>query len=152
MGEKIESVRKLELKTSVVKTEYPTKVRFDIAIIDEEGAPDFKMVDRNKYVNDIFWVLPVKTAIEIKYCQMGERLFDKINQAYVDIAKIIKYKVKAENKEIFKGFSLYFVQYLTDRDRKNIKDIQNYGNVPVPKNIHFYMITPDAVYNLRKYN
>ncbi len=140
-----------EFETSIVKTEYPSKMRFDIALIDDHEAPDFKSVVRSKYHNEIFWVLPVKTAIEIKYRQLGERLLDKINEAYADIDKIIKYMDETEKKEDIKGFSLYFVQYLTDADRKHLENIQDYGNDPVPENIGLYMITPDKVYNLRKY-
>lgn len=87
-----------------VKCEYPYNLRFDIAIIDGKLA--------NKIVLDrvnILWELPLKCAIEIKYCLMGYSPSKQFRKFKGDILKLQRYKKNHKLKD-FLGIALFFIQ------------------------------------------
>lgn len=95
---------------SLVQTEYPSEVRFDIAFIDKN-----RMIRNDeyskKYKNELFWIQPVNIAIEIKYAQLGDKIDDKVLQLKNDISKIENYRTQKNYTSLnFLGIALLFIQ------------------------------------------
>lgn len=137
------------IETSIVKTEYPSGNRFDIAVIDPDGQPDYPEVNTKKLKHEKFWVLPIRTAIEIKYCQLGDRLSDRLNQLYADVNKINNYRIKNNRVNKTNGICLLFVQ--ADKISQ-FERIHEYGKEKLPDNIEIYVIGPQKVYSLKNWN
>lgn len=99
------------IETVPVKSEYPNDWAFDIAIIDGESVENFDPVKARErgWLNDPFWNQPVRAAIEIKYCQLGESVRRKVASVGVGVAKLLEYRDKFPGRP-FLGIALAFVQ------------------------------------------
>ena len=98
------------VRTVPVKCEYLT---FDIAIIDPNSVEHF--TNRADYKsrgwkNDRFWYQPICAAVELKYCQLGERERRFSKKVEHDIKKLRAYRDK-NNLRQFLGISLVFLQW-----------------------------------------
>lgn len=101
-----------QITTNPVKCEYPISQIFDIAlIVDESRVRHFDSIEKEKknWKNDTFWDQPVKAAIEIKYFQIGDKLYRKRNEVEKDIKKLNSYVDKSREPQ-FLGISLLFIQ------------------------------------------
>jgi hypothetical protein len=81
----------------VLKSEYPTGVKFDLAIID----PDVDIADKN------IWEKQVQVAIEIKFSQYDST--DNSGDARDDYQKLERYHIiQLKESKNFIGISLLF--------------------------------------------
>lgn len=99
------------IRTVPVRCEYPGSHQFDIAIIDPETV---RAYDKARWQveglkNDAFWNQPILAAVELKYCQVGDRPALRNAQCIVDIEKLRRYREERAER-IFCGISLLFVQ------------------------------------------
>lgn len=101
------------IRTVPVRCEYPgsRSHQFDIAIIDPETvrAYDKAQWQVEGLMNDAFWNQPILAAVELKYCQVGDRPGLRKAQCAVDIEKLRRY-LEERGKRIFCGISLLFIQ------------------------------------------
>ena len=88
------------IETTLVKSEYPTKIRFDIAVIDDTQASD-------QYLP---WEQKVRLAIEIKYYQCGDRMRDRVQGFKRDLAKLSKHYNGEKGLVTQLGVALLFLQ------------------------------------------
>ncbi len=134
------------LETSIIKTEYPTITRFDIAIIDDSSnyyKDDVKKIRTdNELKNEAFWSLPVKIGIEIKYCQLGQKPSDIFNLLKRDLEKLSNYPKKTEK---FHGIGLLFVQSYSDKIQSEINDILDQQLPESKDRIEFWIISPGRI-------
>lgn len=134
------------ISTNIVKREYPTGSRFDIALIDHENPFHWEKYKKNHPAtkNDSFWRQPLCMAIEIKLFQLGQvNINGKIKKGLENeyekyIKKLIEY---SKHHDDFLGMSLCFVQpykikpdWLKDKLLSFIKT----------SNILGYIICPDS--------
>jgi hypothetical protein len=134
------------IETSIVKTEYPTTTRFDLAIIDDSSnyhKDDVKKIRTdNELKNEAFWSLPVKIGIEIKYCQLGQKPFDIFNLLKKDLEKLSRYP---KNGREFHGIGLLFFQSYSDKIQFEINDILNQEVPELKEGIEFWIIPPGGI-------
>lgn len=136
------------IETSIVKTEYPTTTRFDIAIIDDSSnyhKDDVKKIRTdNNLKNEAFWSLPVKIGIEIKYCQSGQKPSDIFNLLGRDLEKLSEYKY-AKNEKKFHGIGLLFVQSYSDKIQSEVKYILKQDLQQLKHGFEFWIISPGGI-------
>jgi len=85
------------IETNLVKCEYPSNTRFDIAVID-----DAHINNGVNPKNDKFWVQPVKVGIELKLWQYGMDI-----DIWKDIHKLNNYH--HPDKSPITGLALVFI-------------------------------------------
>lgn len=97
--------------TVPVKCEYPTSRGFDLAIIDPETLRPYDKAQwrAEGLNNDPFWDQPVLAAVELKYCQLGDRRDLRRASCNADIGKLKRY-LEHRGERPFLGISLLFVQ------------------------------------------
>lgn len=100
-----------EISTSIVKAEYPSIGRFDIALIDAERP----LRHAEGMTNDVFWTQPVRVGIEIKYWQAGESKRSRLDDLQDDLNKLALYNKHQSGS--FLGIALLFIQSHTDMVR-----------------------------------
>ncbi|UCE24796.1 MAG: hypothetical protein JSU74_01735 [Candidatus Zixiibacteriota bacterium] len=140
-----------QVKTSIVKTEYPSAVkglglpgRFDIAVLNDEKS--YRRVDINieGLANEIFWNLPVTIGLEIKLFRPGDKISYMFNRFRADIEKLESYSKKVESP--FFGRALLFVlSYM-----KCEEQIKNWisAHTLSYKRITGRIVTPDQIFTM----
>lgn len=98
--------------TIPVKCEYPSNMRFDIAIIDPTTVRTYDKLQwqEQNMKNDAFWDQPVMAAIELKYCQLGYKPRVVKQDCERDIRKLTGYLQRERGERPFCGISLLFIQ------------------------------------------
>ncbi len=99
------------VSTVPVKSEYPASSRFDVAIIDPEALRtyDEALWRAEGLKSDAFWNQPVLAAVELKYCQLGDRQELRRAGCDSDIDKLRRY-LEERGERPFLGISLLFIQ------------------------------------------
>lgn len=99
------------IRTIPVRCEYPSSTRFDISIIDPETvrAYDKARWQTEGLKNDAFWNQPVLAAVELKYCQIGDRPGLRKAECTVDTEKLRRY-LEERGERTFCGISVLFIQ------------------------------------------
>ena len=137
------------VQTGIVRAEYPfAPARFDIAIIH----PDSKIQKRegNGFKNDAFWSQDLLGAIEIKYCQLGERLTYKISNLTADMNKLRDYKNPENQNRFHFGLALLFIQ----QDHLKIDPVterlktEKVSEVGLVSGVEAYVITKETKYKV----
>lgn len=103
--------------TLPLKCEYPSpskrtgiQARFDIALLDSTQVQQFDATkSEGQLNNDWFWSYPVRAAVELKYLQLGDTLYNKRNGAMKDVVKLQEYRGK-QKPGPFLGIAVLFVQ------------------------------------------
>ena len=99
------------IRTVPVRCEYPSGYVFDLAIIDPQMIRSYDLTQWQAagLKNDAFWNQPVMAAVELKYCQLGDRVNLKKAECSVDIEKLKRYQ-EERGERPFCGISLLFIQ------------------------------------------
>lgn len=121
--------------TSCVRTEYPTRQRFDVAIAGQDDARGL-------------WMQPVKIGFEIKLWQL-----DGAGHSHVkDVEKLLLQHSK--DPDGFRGFSFIFAHSEEAARRKLLGAGQGlldarHGNRPIEESgVSIHLITPEDHYSL----
>jgi hypothetical protein len=99
------------IRTVPVKCEYPGSQRFDISIIDPGAIRHFdsKTALDLGWKNDPFWEQGVRAAVEIKYCQLGDKERRRCAEVECDVEKLRDY-LSVRGDRPFLGITLVFIQ------------------------------------------
>ncbi len=142
------------IETNPVKTEYPSGIKFDIAVINKDCRIEYdKVIKKDPYIlNDTFWNQPLKLAVEIKYSQLCEGINESGFKS--DLEKLYNYYDfirKNRPGEEFYGIALLFIQpynYL-----ENIKEAMKgeiiEGMAEIKQGIQGYIIAPEKSFTLK---
>lgn len=106
--------------TLALHMEYPTKTRFDLAVLAE--TTEAAEAGSPRLTNDAFWSQPVQLAVEMKYCQLGDPLTTRYDQLLSDVEKMERYASRLPQGSRFHGLGLLFVQ---SRDERMLDVIQD---------------------------
>jgi len=159
--EKIPIERKTKgsfIEMSPVKTEYTTdpriysQDRLDIVILDSRqavGFHDFKKKYPSVYVNnEVLWRQEASVAIEIKYCQLGDKLKDKFSLMLNDLERLRKYAEQVRRDQDFVGIALLFIQPHKSHKAKQLDWVLYEGIRPLRKGIQGWVVSPEFEYSL----
>ena len=141
-------INKDSILTGIVRAEYPSDKRFDIAIIDPRSE---RKATKRDDRNDLFWKQNLLGAIELKYSQLGDDLDDKMKKFSRDIKKLKNYK----NPEIGYTFEFGLALLFTQEDNLNLdfirrkySETKQSPNVGQVSDIEGYIITKGAKYKV----
>jgi hypothetical protein len=98
------------IKTVPVKCEYLN--RFDLAVIDPASVEDFTSRvewETRGFKNDKFWSQSICAAVELKYCQLGEKESLWCKKVEYDVEKLRLY-LEERRPRPFLGIALVFLQ------------------------------------------
>ena len=105
--------------TNIVKTEYPSGIRFDIAVLDP-GLQYVKCTPQMS--NDMFWSQPVLIAIELKYCMLGDNANSKKNSCLSDLEKLKRYQADHPQPDRFCGLAVLFIMSYNENCRRHFDE------------------------------
>lgn len=139
------------IQTLPVHMEYPAVTRFDLAILVGDGVGRGVEAPRaGPICNDSFWTQPVRFAVELKYCQLGDRPTSRYRQLLADLEKMERYGSSLGSAQAFGGLGLLFVQ---SHSEYLLRDVRHHlhtadGVTALPNGVRGYVIAPYAVYGL----
>jgi hypothetical protein len=99
------------IETTIVKSEYPSVVKYDIALLDGDSPIHFDaQTSRTEgWKNDPLWIQPLQAIIELKFLQPGDDRADKKNAFRSDIERLLAYKKNHRTAKPFLGICILFV-------------------------------------------
>ncbi|MFX0204272.1 MAG: hypothetical protein ACFFCW_49880 [Candidatus Hodarchaeota archaeon] len=143
------------VQIGIVRAEYPSPPpgrgrigKFDIAIIHPDSKIPKREGDRPRW--ESFWNQDLLGAIEIKYCQIGEKLTYKISDLIGDMNKLQDYKNPEDQDRFEFGLALLFLQ----QDHLSIDPVterlktEEVSKVGLVSGIEAYVITPETKYKV----
>jgi len=149
MEESLKEIGKDSITTNIVRAEYPSGKRFDIAIIH----PDSKRHRGKGDLNEAFWNENILGAIELKYCQLHQGHFVQLMGFKDNLKKLEEFKNPESRFELKIGLALLFVQerqiseYYVEKAGLELVEITQIEQISV---IEGYIITKDKKYKVTK--
>jgi hypothetical protein len=140
------------IRTTPAKSEYPTGEgleRFDVAIIDRGAVRHYDQAfwEARRFKNDAFWNQPVRAAVELKYCQLGQGLPSQCEATNDDAEKLWSYLGKAEREHRrFLGVAMLFVQSSKTLDTIPFSNQEDRIERDPQEGIVKYLATPSECY------
>jgi|SRR5690606_36244956 len=135
------------INTSRVKSEYPSRKLFDISILKQNNQIYTNELDPILLQNDIFWILPISIALQLKYLQLGDNPIRKVKDFLSDI-----FSLKAEiiNGKLDYGYALFFIQSYDENILSKVSDIIETEDQIFYDSLSIHIISPHQILRINK--
>lgn len=125
-----------QVKVTPVKSAYPTKEKFDVAVLDPKQANK----DRGDNDYNRYWEQPVQVALKVQVCPIDKEVSRYIRSVKGDARTFEKYVESGQAAQGFCGVSLLFVQGEREEELDSLEELKA-GTRPLSEGQQIIVIT-----------